>query len=58
MARKVLDKANIPLFECKLCSSTNTYTLVDGTKVCRKCGLRNTPLTFKVESVKIDESKK
>lgn len=28
------------MFECTVCKSTNTYTLMDGTRVCRKCGHR------------------
>ena len=27
--------------KCEKCKSTNTYTLQDGTLVCRRCGHRN-----------------
>ena len=27
-------------FICENCGSRNTYTLMDGTKVCRRCGHR------------------
>ncbi len=39
MKRKVVDK-NGNRLKCKECLSKNIYTLEDGTKVCRRCGVR------------------
>jgi len=37
-----LDNPKDKRFMCKKCESTNTYTLVGGTRVCRRCGSKST----------------